>query len=86
MKTFQKFNEDAKSINAFMKNTFMNNPTIKSITGDLKSGNINIDKLKNTVTSDKGKKDLNNLKTKGLNTLIKVGQGYLDRASEKVNK
>ena len=34
MKTFQKFNEDAKSINAFMKNTFMNNPTIKSITGE----------------------------------------------------
>ena len=87
MKTFNQFNEDAsKKINAFMKDTLMNNPTIKSITGDLKSGNININKIKKTVTSDKGKKDLNNLKTKGLNTLIKVGQGYLDRASEKVNK
>ena len=86
MKTFQKFNEDANSINAFMKNTFMNNPTIKSITGDLKSGNIDINKIKKTVTSEKGKKNLNDLKTKGLNTLIKVGQGYLDRASEKVNK
>ena len=86
MKTFQRFNEDAKSINAFMKDTFMNNPTIKSITGDLKSGNININKIKKTVTSDKGKKDLNNLKKTGLNLLIKTGQGYLDRANKAVNK
>tara|TARA_B100000575_G_scaffold67650_1_gene52280 strand:- start:214 stop:465 length:252 start_codon:yes stop_codon:yes gene_type:complete len=83
MKTFQQFNED---INAFMKDTFMNNPTIKSITSDLKSGNIDINKIKKTVTSEKGKKNLNDLKRKGLNTLINVGQGYLDRASEKVNK
>ena len=83
MKTFQQFNED---INAFMKDTLMNNPTIKSITGDLKSGNININKIKKTVTSDKGKKDLNNLKKTGLNLLIKTGQGYLDRANKAVNK
>ena len=86
MKTFHKFNEDAKEINSFMKDTFMNNPTIKSITGDLKSGNLDINKIKKTVTSEKGKKNLNDLKRKGLNTLIRVGQGYLDRASEKVNK
>tara|TARA_B100000212_G_scaffold299093_1_gene243623 strand:+ start:348 stop:599 length:252 start_codon:yes stop_codon:yes gene_type:complete len=83
MKTFNQFNED---INAFMKDTLTNNPTIKSITSDLKSGNININKIKKTVTSDKGKEDLNNLKKTGLNTLINIGQGYLDRASEKVNK
>jgi len=83
MKTFQQFNED---INAFMKDTLMNNPTIKSITGDLKSGNININKIKKTVTSDKGKEDLNNLKKTGLNLLIKTGQGYLDRANKAVNK
>ena len=83
MKTFNQFNED---INAFMKDTLTNNPTIKSITSDLKSGNININKIKKTVISDKGKEDLNNLKKTGLNTLINIGQGYLDRASEKVNK
>ena len=83
MKTFQQFNED---INAFMKDTFMKNPTIKSITDPLSKGQIDINKIKKTVTSDKGKEDLNDLKSKGLNTLIRVGQGYLDRASEKVNK
>ena len=82
MKTFNQFNED---INAFMKDTLMNNPTIKSITGDLKSGNINITDIKKKVTSKKGQEDLNDLKTKGLNTLIRVGQGYLDKASKKVN-
>tara|TARA_B100000609_G_scaffold154690_1_gene125991 strand:+ start:233 stop:493 length:261 start_codon:yes stop_codon:yes gene_type:complete len=86
MKTFQRFNEDAKSINAFMKDTFMNNPTIKSITGDLKSGNININKIKDTVTSDKGKKDLNNLKKTGLNTLINIGRKKLLDFEDKVNK
>ena len=83
MKTFQQFNED---INAFMKDTFMNNPTIKSITGDLKSGNININKIKDTVTSDKGKKDLNNLKKTGLNTLINIGRKKLLDFEDKVNK
>ena len=86
MKTFQQFNEDAKQINAFMKDTFMNNPTIKSITSDLKSGNININKIKDTVTSDKGKKDLNNLKKTGLNTLINIGKKKLLDFEDKVNK
>ena len=86
MKTFQQFNEDAKQINAFMKDTFMNNPTIKSITSDLKSGNININKIKDTVTSEKGQKDLKNLRNTGLNLLIKTSQEFLDKASKKVNK
>ena len=87
MKTFNQFNEDAsKKINAFMKNALTNNKTIKSITGDLQSGNININKIKDTVTSEKGQEDLNDLKTKGLNLLIKTGQGFLNKASKKVNK
>ena len=86
MKTFQQFKEDAsKQMNAFMKDTLMNNPTIKSIINPLKDGNINITDIKKKVTSKKGQEDLNDLKTKGLNTLIRVGQGYLDRASKKVN-
>ena len=83
MKTFQKFNED---INAFMKDTLMNNPTIKSITGDLKSGNLDINKIKKTVTSEKGKKNLNNLKTTGLNLLINIGKKKLTDFENKVNK
>ena len=85
MKTFNQFNEDAKQINAFMKNALMNNDTVKSIINPLKDGNINITDIKKKVTSKKGQEDLNDLKTKGLNTLIRVGQGYLDRASKKVN-
>ena len=83
MKTFQQFNED---INAFMKDTLMNNPTIKSITGDLKSGNLNINKIKKTVTSDEGKKDMKNIKNTAINTLLDVGQSYLDRAKASANK
>ena len=86
MKTFHKFNEDAKEINSFMKDTFMNNPTIKSITGDLKSGNLDINKIKKTVTSEKGKKNLNNLKTTGLNLLINIGKKKLTDFENKVNK
>ena len=86
MKTFQQFNEDKDKINAFMKNAFMNNDTVKSITGDLKSGKLDINKIRKKVTSKKGQEDLNNLKTKGLNTLINVGRGILNKASEKVNK
>ena len=85
MKTFYQFKEDAKAINSF-KDTLMNNPTIKNITSDLKSGKIDINKIKGSVQSEKGKKDLENLRKTGLNTLIKVGQGYLDRASQTVNK
>ena len=86
MKTFHKFNEDANRINTFMRDTLMNNSTIKGITSDLKSGKIDINKIKGTVESDKGKKDLENIKRTGLNTLIKVGQGYLDKANKAVNK
>ena len=86
MKTFHKFNEDAKEINSFMRDTFMNNPTIKSITGDLKSGNLDVNKIKKTVTSEKGKENLNNLKTKGLNLLINIGKKKLTDFENKVNK
>ena len=86
MKNFQQFKEDAEKINAFMKNAFMNNPTVKSITGDLKSGKIDINKIKNRVSSKRGQKDLKNLRTTGLNTLIDVGQSYLNRAKKNVNR
>ena len=86
MKTFQRFNEDAKSINAFMKNTFMKNPTVKGIIDPLKDGNINMSDIKKKVTSKKGQEDLNDLKTKGLNTLINFGKKKLTDFEKKVNK
>ena len=86
MKTFHKFNEDAKAINSFMKDKFMNNPTIKSITGDLQSGRIDIKKIQDTVKSDKGREDMNNLKTTGLNLLINIGKKKLTDFENKVNK
>jgi len=81
MKTFQQFSEDAKEINK-LKDTFANNPGVKKLTGNLKQGNINIKDLKNFAHSD----DVQNLKSAALNTLINVGQGYLNKAKEKVNK
>ena len=86
MKTFQEFKEDVKKINDFMKNTFMNNPTVQSITGDLKSGRIDIKKIQDTVKSDKGREDMNNLKTTGLNLLINIGKKKLTDFENKVNK
>ena len=86
MKTFNQFSEDTKAINSFMKDTLMNNPTIKNITSDLKSGKIDINKIKGTVESDEGKKDLNNLKTTGLNLLINIGKKKLTDFEKKVNK
>ena len=83
MKTFNQFNED---INAFMKDTFMKNPTVKSIIDPLKDGNININDIKKKVTSKKGQEDLNDLKTKGLNTLINFGKKKLTDFEKKVNK
>ena len=81
MKTFQQFSEDAKEINK-LKDTFANNPGVKKLTGNLKQGNINIKDLKNFAHSD----DVQNLKSAALNTLINVGQGYLNKAKQKVNK
>ena len=87
MKTFNQFNEDAsKKINAFMKNALTNNDTIKSIIDPLKDGKIDINNIKDTVTSDKGKKDLKNIKNTAINTLLDVGQSYLDRAKASANK
>ena len=86
MKTLNQFNEDAKKINAFMKNTVMKNPTVQSITGPLSKGQIDINNIKDTVTSEKGQEDLNDLKTKGLNTLINFGKKKLTDFEKKVNK
>ena len=86
MKTLNQFNEDAKKINAFMKNTVMKNPTVQSITAPLSKGQIDINNIKDTVTSEKGQKDLKNLRNTGLNLLIKTSQEFLDKASKKVNK
>ena len=87
MKTFQQFKEDAsKKINAFMKNALTNNDTIKSIIDPLKDGKIDINYIKDTVTSDKGKEDMKNIKNTAINTLLDVGQSYLNRAKESANK
>jgi len=86
MKTFNRFQEDTNRINSFMRDTLMNNPTIKGITSDLQSGKIDINKIKNTVKSDKGKEDMNNLKKTAIDTLLDVGQSYLNRAKESANK
>tara|TARA_Y100001963_G_C6778367_1_gene448564 strand:- start:1804 stop:2049 length:246 start_codon:yes stop_codon:yes gene_type:complete len=81
MKTYQQFAEDAKEINK-LKDTIMSNRGVKKLTGNLKQGNINIKDLKNFAHSN----DAKNLKSAALNTLINVGQGYLNKAKEAANK
>tara|TARA_Y100001970_G_C13919822_1_gene692868 strand:+ start:291 stop:536 length:246 start_codon:yes stop_codon:yes gene_type:complete len=81
MKTFQQFSEDTKRIKEF-GNTLMNNKGVQNIKKSLESGKIDINQIKKFANSD----DAQNLKSAALNTLINVGQGYLDRAKQKVNK
>ena len=80
MKTYQQFSEDAKEINK-LKDTFMNNRGVKKLTDNLKQGKINIKDLEKFANS----KDASDLKGAALNTLINVGQGYLNKAKKKVN-
>ena len=48
MKTFKQFNENAKSeFEKFLKTEILKNPEIQKVVTGLKSGNINIDDLRN---------------------------------------
>mgnify|MGYP001422381765 CR=1 FL=1 len=48
MKTFKQFNENAKSeFEKFLKTEILKNPEIQKVVTGLKSGNINLDDLKN---------------------------------------
>ena len=63
-------------------NTLMNNKGVRSIKKNLESGKIDINQLKKFAQSD----DAKNLKNTAINTLLNVGQSYLNKAKESANK
>ena len=77
MKTFNQFTEDAEKIKE-LGNTIQNNKGVKKIKDSLESGKIDINQLKDFVNSD----DAKNLKNNAINTLLDVGQSYLNKAKE----
>ena len=81
MKTFNQFAEDAEKIKE-LGDTIMKNKGVQNIRKSLESGKIDINQLKNFAKSD----DVKNLKNTAINTLLDVGQSYLNRAKESANK
>ena len=64
-----------------LRNTLMNNKSVRSIKKNLESGKININQLKKFAQSD----DIKSLKNTAINTLLDVGQSYLNKAKTKMN-
>ena len=81
MKTFNQFAEDAEKIKE-LGNTINNNKSVQKIKSTLESGKIDINQLKNFAKSD----DIKNLKSTAINTLLDIGQSYLNKARTKANK
>ena len=81
MKTFNQFAEDAEKIKE-LGNTIKNNEGVQKIRKSLESGKIDINQLKNFANSN----DAKNIKNTAINTLLDVGQSYLNRAKESANK
>ena len=81
MKTFNQFAEDAEKIKE-LGDTIMKNKGVQNIRTSLESGKIDINQLKDFAKSD----DVKNLKNTAINTLLDVGQSYLNRAKESANK
>ena len=77
MKTFNQFTEDVEKIKE-LGDTIQNNKSVKKIKNSLESGKIDINQLKDFVNSD----DAENLKNTAINTLLDVGQSYLNKAKE----
>ena len=81
MKTFNQFAEDAEKIKE-LGDTIMKNKGVQNIRKSLESGKIDINQLKNFAKSD----DVKNLKNTAINTLLNVGQSYLNKAKESANR
>ena len=81
MKTFNQFAEDAEKIKE-LGDTIKNNKGVKKIKKSLESGKIDINQLKDFAKSD----DIKNLKNTAINTLLDVGQSYLNKAKESAKK
>ena len=81
MKTFNQFAEDVEKIKE-LGNTINNNKSVQKIKSNLGSGKIDINQLKDFAKSD----DIKNLKSTAINTLLDIGQSYLNKARTNANK
>ena len=77
----RQFREDSEKIKE-LGDTIKNNKGVQKIKKSLKSGKIDINQMKDIVQSD----DIQSLKSTALNTLLDVGQSYLNKAKKSVNK
>ncbi len=80
-KSFRQFREDSEKIKE-LGDTIKNNKGVKKIRKSLESGKIDINQMQDIVKSD----DIENLKSTAINTLLDVGQSYLNKAKKSVNK
>ena len=80
-KSFRQFREDSEKIKE-LGNAIKNNKGVKKIRKSLESGKIDINQMQDIVKSD----DIENLKSTAINTLLDVGQSYLNKAKKSVNK
>ena len=80
-KSFRQFREDSEKIKE-LGDTIKNNKGVKKIRKSLESGKIDINQMKDFVQSD----DIKSLKSTAINTLLDVGQSYLNKAKKSVNK
>ncbi len=80
-KSFRQFREDSEKIKE-LGDTIKNNKGVKKIRKSLESGKIDINQMKDIVQSD----DIKSLKSTAINTLLDVGQSYLNKAKKSVNK
>ena len=81
MKKFNQFAEDAEKIKE-LGNTIKNNEGVQKIKKNLESGKIDINQIRNFAKSG----DAKSLRNTAINTLFDVGQSYLNKARNKVNK
>tara|TARA_B100000287_G_scaffold32602_1_gene30306 strand:+ start:622 stop:870 length:249 start_codon:yes stop_codon:yes gene_type:complete len=80
-KSFRQFREDAEKIKE-LGDTIKNNKGVQKIRKSLESGKIDINQMKDFAKSD----DIKSLKSTAINTLLDVGQSYLNKAKKSVNK
>ena len=81
MKKFNQFAEDVEKVKE-LGNAIKNNEGVQKIKKSLESGKIDINQIKNFAKSN----DAKSLRNTAINTLFDVGQSYLNKARDKVNK
>ena len=94
MKTFQQFKEESDKFGIKKTmNNFMQNQNVQNLLTNMKDGNLNINDMKSTAKSFAkdakkiaGSKEVQNLKTAGLETLQKGANNMLNKIFDAAKK